>query len=342
MGLAAAELLADRGAAARSDDLFRCQAFLEAEGVTHTLRLVSADRTALVPLIVRAIEGGDGVDAVSPYGYPGGLVEGSGEPPSPGDVDWTATGLVSVFARERLGAEPWLAEATERSAVLVHDPARERSVRPRLAEQIRANQRDGWSVETTPGPRSATADRDAFAVAYEQTMRRARAAERYFFARDYFDAVLSFERSWLLIAGRAGEPGAGAIAALSDGVLHYYLGGTADSARAASPFKNVVAAMLDLADQLGALLNLGGGVESGDGLETFKRGFANSELPFLTHELICDPSAYDALSADRDAGAFSRPTALAERRPGASLRRHPAPVSVLGGTVTPPDASIFA
>jgi hypothetical protein len=304
VGLAAAELLADRGAAARSDDLFRCQAFLEAEGVTHTLRLSSADRTALVPLIVRAIEGGDRVDAVSPYGYPGGLVEGSGEPPAPGDVDWPATGLVSVFARERLGAEPWLARATERSTVLVHDPARERSVRPRLAEQIRANERAGWVVEATPGPASPTVDRDAFAAAYEQTMRRARAAERYFFARDYFDAVLSFERSWLLTSRLDGEPGAGAIAALSDGVLHYYLGGTADSARDASPFKNVVAAMLDLADQLGALLNLGGGVEAGDGLETFKRGFANGELPFLTHELVCDPDAYAELSGHNEAAGF--------------------------------------
>jgi hypothetical protein len=300
----AAELLADGGAAAESDDLFRCRAFLEAEAVTHTLRIESPDRNALVPLIVREIEGSERLDAISPYAYPGGVVAGSGAAPAPNEVDWTQTGLVSVFGRERIAAEPWLGGARERSRVLVHDPALERRVRPRLAEQIRANERDGWAVEAVPGPASEAADRAAFAAAYEQTMRRAEAADRYFFASDYFDAVLSFERSWLLVARRGGEVGAAAIAATSDSILHYYLGGTSDAARDASPFKNVVAAMLDLADELESPLNLGGGVEPGDGLETFKRGFANAELPFHTHEIICDRDAYDELSAGKDAGDF--------------------------------------
>ena len=302
MGLA--ELVADRGAAAESDDLFRCRAFLDAEGVTHTLRIESDDRTAVVPLIVRGIPGTDRVDATSPYGYPGAGVTGDGPAPAAGDVDWSATGLVSVFGRERLAADPWLADPPERSRVLVHDPAIERRVRPRLAEQVRANEREGWAIETVPGPDSAPADRDGFAAAYEQTMRRAGAAERYFFARDYFDAVLSFERSWLLVARRDGAAGAAAIAAVSDSILHYYLGGTADPARDASPFKTVVVAMLDLADELGLSLNLGGGVTPGDGLEEFKRGFANADLPFHTQEIVCDPQAYAELTTDRDAGGY--------------------------------------
>ncbi len=304
MGLATAELLADRGAEAESDDLFRCRAFLDAEGVTHTLRIESNERTALVPLVVRELEGSEGLDAISPYGYPGGTLSGTGPAPTAPDVDWSATGLVSVFGRERLGAEPWLAGATERSRVLVHDPAAARRVRPRLAEQVRANERDGWAVEAIPGPESGDGDRDAFAIAYTQTMRRAEAAERYFFAREYFDAVLSFERSWLVVARRKGEVGAAAIAALSDSLLHYYLGGTAAAARDASPFKNVVTAMLDLADELELPLNLGGGVTPGDGLETFKRGFANTDLPFHTQEVVCDPDAYAELSAGRDAGGY--------------------------------------
>ena len=116
--------------------------------------------------------------------------------------------------------------------------------------------------------------------------------------------MLSFERSWLLVARRDGEVGAAAIAATSDALLHYYLGGTADAARDASPFKNVVAAMLDLADELVLPLNLGGGVTPGDGLEAFKRGFANADLPFHTQEVVCDPDAYAELSAGRDAGGY--------------------------------------
>ena len=303
MGLATAALVADGGAAASGDDFFRSPQFLAAEGATHTLRIESDERTALVPLIVREIDA-PRIDAISPYAYPGGVVIGPGPAPAPGEVDWSATGLVSVFGRERLAAEPWLGGARERSKVQVHDPALERRVRARLAEQVRANARAGWAVEAAPGPASAAADRDAFALAYEQTMRRAGAAERYFFARDYFDAVLSFERSWLLVARREREVGAAAIAAVSDGILHYYLGGTADHARDASPFKNVVVEMLDLADELELPLNLGGGLAAGDGLEAFKRGFANSELAFSTHEIVCDPGAYAELAGDRDPGGF--------------------------------------
>jgi hypothetical protein len=87
-------------------------------------------------------------------------------------------------------------------------------------------------------------------------------------------------------------------------VLHYYLGGTAEAAIEASPFKNVVAAMLDLADELGLPLNLGGGVEPGDGLERFKRGFANATAPFRTHEVVADASAYEELAGGRDASGY--------------------------------------
>ena len=51
-------------------------------------------------------------------------------------------------------------------------------------------------------------------------------------------------------------------------------------------------------------LNLGGGLAAGDGLEAFKRGFANAELAFSTHEIVCDPDAYAELAGDRDAGDF--------------------------------------
>jgi hypothetical protein len=136
-------------------------------------------------------------------------------------------------------------------------------------------------------------------------MRRAAAAERYFFGRDYYRAVLGFRQSWLF-AGRSpeGDVGAAAIAATSDGLLHYFLGGTADASLDQSPFKSVVVAMLDLADELGLPLNLGGGVHPGDGLERFKRGFANAELPFHTHEIVCDRNEYARLSASLDAGGF--------------------------------------
>lgn len=252
-------------------------------------------------MLVREVPDAGLADAVSPYGYPGGAVgEGTGAPPDPGSIDWSPTALVSVFVRERLGADPCLAGGTLRSVVQIHDPARDRRLRARFAEQIRRNARLGYRVETTPGPDSSADQRSTFHSIYTETMERAGATERYFFDDRYLSGVLAFERSWLVLClDPDGAPAAGAIAGLSDGLLHYYLGGTAGSRLRHSPFKNVVESMIRLADELGLPLNLGGGIRAGDGLEDFKRGFANAELPFHTHEIVCDRAAYDCLSRDR-------------------------------------------
>jgi hypothetical protein len=290
-----ATLIEDAGAAAAAPgQFFRSPAFLAAEGVTHTLA-IETDQRLLLPLIVREIEGGDRSDAISPYGYPGGSAAPD-PPPDPDGIDWSTSGLVSVFVRERIGA-PSLAGGTVRSEVHLADPRREGGMRKRLREQIRANERHGWQVGVEPGADADPVDRQAFESAYAQTMRRAGAAERYYFSSEYFERILSEASAWLLLAGRPGEaPQAGAIAVTCDGYLHYYLGGTADVALEDSPMKNVFAAMISLAGELGLVLNLGGGVSPGDSLDTFKRGFANDAAPFRTHELICDPAAYEQLS----------------------------------------------
>jgi len=269
--------------------------------VTHTLRVGSDEAPIALPLLVRDLADAGLVDAASPSGYPGGAVgERQGAPPDPAAIDWSGTALVSVFVRERLGADPCLAGTTLRSTVQVHDPERDRRLRDRFAEQIRRNARLGYRVEVIPGPEASADQRSSFHAVYTETMERAGAAERYFFDLRYLSGVLAFDRSWLILCMDPDQStAAGAIAGLSDGLLHYYLGGTAGERLRHSPFKNVVDAMIGLADQLGAPLNLGGGVRPGDGLEDFKRGFANAELPFHTHEIVCDRTAYDRLSGGR-------------------------------------------
>ena len=300
-----AELVGDRGASAQTNDFFRSRAFYDAEGVSHTLRIESDDVRLAMPLLVREIEGADLADAVSPYGYPGAVVWGGAGDVDPRRVDWSTTGLVSVFVRDRVGGNPFLAGSTRRSMVQVHDPSRERKIRTRFDEQIRRTAKQGYHVEVLSGPETSVEQRSSFHALYTETMDRTEAAERYFFDLEYFRTVLAFERSWLLLC-RSPESitAAGAIAALSDGFLHYYLGGTAVAHLEMSPFKNVALALVDLADELGVPLNLGGGVRPGDGLEDFKRGFANSELPFCTHEIVCDPDAYERLAAGRLASDY--------------------------------------
>jgi hypothetical protein len=302
-----AELLPDSGAAAESpEQFFRSPEFLRAEGVTHSLLIRAAGehddgplprQPALVaPLIVRQIPGG-GVDAVSPYGYPGFAVEaGCKLPLEAGSIDFSGTGLVSAFFRHCLAVEIPLAGATPRNLCLLADPALEPKSRMSDRQQIRKNLRAGYSIEITPGPETGPELRARFLDAYTQTMVRTAAAERYFFSAGYFDSVLSSDRTWLVVVREpGGELAAASIAAASDGLLHYYLSGTADSFLKASPMKNLLAAMIEFSGEMGLPLNLGGGIVPGDRLEEFKRGFANREEQWFTTELICDRKNYDEL-----------------------------------------------
>ena len=117
--------------------------------------------------------------------------------------------------------------------------------------------------------------------------------------------VLGSPSSWLFVV-RDVDAGvaAAALAVESDGFFHYYLSGTAAAHHRASPSKNLIVAVTEFAENRGVPMNLGGGLVAGDSLEAFKKGFANRELPFHTHELICDPAAYARLSAGYPESGF--------------------------------------
>jgi Acetyltransferase (GNAT) domain len=319
-----AELIADRGEAAVSDHFFRSRPFLDAEGVTHTLRIQAGEEELLAPLVVREIGDGPERDAVSPYGYPGigsGRVRGSSRYAGasahsidPAAVDFSATGLISVFIRHTLEEPLPLAGSAERNVVQIADPALPAKSRPSDRNQINKNLRNGYAIRLVPGPGSAPEERAGFLEAYEQTMRRAGAPERYFFGARYFDRILGAESTWLALAlSPEGEIAAASIAARSDGFLHYYLSGSADAHLRDSPMKNVVASLVEHSAELGMPLNLGGGLSRGDRLEEFKRGFANREQAWRTSEIVCDPAAYERLSSGHPGASAFFPAYRAPR-----------------------------
>ncbi len=313
---ARAELLEDRGEAVAGEEFFRSRPFLDAEGVTHTLRIEAGETELLAPLIVRPIGDGPERDAISPYGYPGLAVSRASDIDHPGvgsmsdasldpaAIDFTGTGLVSAFIRHTL-AEPPLSGASERNTVQIADPELPRKSRGSDRNQVNKNLRRGYELRLVPGAETTAADRAAFLAAYEQTMRRTNATERYFFSAAYFDRIFEAPRTWLALASApAGEVAAASIVVRSDGYLHYYLSGSADSHLRDSPMKSVVTVLVDFAEELGMPLNLGGGISPGDPLEEFKRGFANREVTWRTSELVCDAAAYARLSTGRDAAGF--------------------------------------
>jgi len=113
-----AQLIADGGRAAESDDFFRSRPFFDAEGVSHTLVVGGdGDDQIALPLLVHEIDDSGQRDAITPYGYPGAtILNDRGSPADPAALDWSKTGLVSIFVRDRIGHEPCLRGATRRSA----------------------------------------------------------------------------------------------------------------------------------------------------------------------------------------------------------------------------------
>jgi hypothetical protein len=297
-----ATLIEDRGEAAVDDHFFRSRPFLDAERVTHTLRIESEAGELLAPLIVREIEGTAERDATSPYGYPG--LTGSLQGLDPGAIDFSAVGLVTAFIRHALGPSP-LSGASERNVVQIADPGLPPKSRPSDRRQVRRNLEAGYALELVPGGETNAGQRAAFLAAYEQTMRRTAAAPHYFFGADYFDRILAADRTWLVLANAPdGALAAASIAVVSDGYLHYYLSGSVDAHLRDSPMKNVVARLVEHSSELGLPLNLGGGIAPGDALEEFKRGFANRRQAWLTSELTCDERKYAELSAGHEAAGF--------------------------------------
>jgi hypothetical protein len=323
---ARAQLLEDGGEAAAGSEFFRTPQFLAAEGVTHTLRIEAGDIELVAPLVVRPIAGGPERDATSPYGYPGlalpapalgELLPSNGSGPvraaqsddevpalDPAEIDFAATGLVSIFLRHRLSG-PTLAGGTPRNVVQIADPELPAKSRPSDRRQVSRNFDAGYGLRIIRGTYTEPADRAAFLDVYQQTMRRTGAADHYFFSREYFDQILETKNSWLALTDTpGGEVAAASIATVSDGFLHYYLSGSADAHLGDSPMKNIVSSLVEHAAELGMPLNLGGGIRPGDALEEFKRGFANRTEQWRTSEIVCDPEKYSELSAGRPPSSF--------------------------------------
>jgi hypothetical protein len=291
---ATTRLIADRGAACASSEFFRSAAFFKIEGVTHTLMIKTGDGQVNIPLICREIPHSDAWDAISPYGYPGGSL--SGDPIDPLAMDLSGTDLVSIFVRDRVGSRSLL-HGRPRSRIFLYDPSRPRSVRNALARGARKNESAGFFSDTVFGPNVDGTLLSEFVRCYTETMSRHEAADRYLYTSEYFGGCLDFDDSWLIVTRSPnGDLASGMLLVRSDDHLHYYLGGTSDRYLSNSPSKNTYVATLAFAEKRGIPVNFGGGITPGDGLETFKRGFSNASEEFVTHEIVCDPARYAALS----------------------------------------------
>ncbi|RKH58446.1 GNAT family N-acetyltransferase [Corallococcus llansteffanensis] len=292
-----AVLVPDGGQRACSADYFRSEQHLRAEGVTHSLIVEDGEGRALrVPLIVRPIEGTRHRDAVSPYGFPGAELNGLSEVP-PEAIDWRGTELVSILVSDRVGGPSCFAGGRPVSEVCVLDSGRPVRFRDDHIADIRRNTRLGYVGTCLPVRQAPPEQREALKQLSRRPLARDLTGTRPSFTDAWFEEVFTCGFAWL-VGARApdGAVASASLVVLSDGYLHTLVGGTADAYAAHAPAKNELPVLVELSAKLQAPINLGGGLQPGDDLERFKRGFANATARLCAHELICDPQAYAALS----------------------------------------------
>ena len=256
-------------------------------------------------------------DVLSPYGYPGLLLNDSAK----------ACPDFAQGAMRRLGET--LAEQGVCSAFFRMNPLLSAGIRELFPEsffgassdtvaidlwvdetQMWKNVRDGhqWTINKCRKlgfvPRIAPLHEnlDSFMDIYEETMDRVKAKDSYYFPRKYFAQLAEMrENVHCFLIELEGEPAAACIFFECEGIVQAHLGGTRSKVMKQSPFHLLLYHVAGWAKSRGNhYMHLGGGVGgSGDRLLDFKLGFSHLVFPFFTLRLITDEAKYRELTTLR-------------------------------------------
>jgi hypothetical protein len=278
------------------------------------LSVKAGDRTTLLPLLIRGIPGG-GLDATSPYGYPGPVGVGSDDPAflrialKAGLEALRDAGLVSAFIRLHPLLNPAPPDGV--GTLVVHGDVVIVDLTlssEELWAQTRHNHRRDISRAIRQGYAAHMDDEwrhlASFKRLYRQTMERRSAREFYFFEDAYFDGLRDAlgERLHLCVVEKAGAVAAAGLYAETDGIVQYHLSGTAEAFQDVRPMKLMMHFVRSWAKDRGnVVLNLGGGVGGADdSLLQFKIGFSPLRRSFATLRQVIDEREYTRLVAARD------------------------------------------
>jgi hypothetical protein len=292
----------------------------EWEGGRATAFCASVASQFLIPLVVRAIPGGEGIypglfDAVTPYGYGGPLL-----PASANETDVQVAfdhfvesgknlGLVTSFLR----MHPLLGNSGGRfpfrsGSIEAVDHGFTVSVDLRLDEQtldekLRRDHRRNIRRLIANGFKArvdAWSDYAVFQEIYHDTMRRLGAADHYIFDELYFSNLrrcLGPSLHICTIVDAAGKVVSAGLFSVHGTISQYHLSGTVGTSLPEAPSKLLVREMRNCAKRAGAkVFHLGGGVGAGrDSLFMFKQGFSTEEHKFQTVRVVHDEAAYAEL-----------------------------------------------
>ncbi|WP_192378537.1 GNAT family N-acetyltransferase [Rhodococcus rhodochrous] len=268
------------------------------------------------------------MDAVSPYGYSGAYAH----------PDLSVSEVTSLWDRtlEVLREEGVISLFLRRSPLVNQAPLPALSVlvveahptyfidtddvdtlwkrmEGRARTAIRKANRTGMSVDIRSVSLEDLQAGSAFRTIYAQTMAKVNARRYYLFDDEYYRILHEKLESSLLIAtvrSGEGEIQAASLFMAHHGVLHYHLSGSSRDGTRAGATSLLLWKLLEHAAHTGARgVFLGGGVQPGDGLERFKRGFGGDQRNYTAAGVIVDDAAYEnavAASARRQGVTVSQ------------------------------------
>lgn len=143
---------------------------------------------------------------------------------------------------------------------------------------------------------------DSFIEVYNQTMSRLNASDYYFFDKSYYEMLfdLNTVTQVYFVKNDKDEVVSGAVFCLTDDIIQYHLGGTAEGFVKMSPNKMIFDHLIHEYAEKKKWLNLGGGYGgSQDNLFNFKRGFSSFTHKFSTLRIVNMRDQYNNLSKDK-------------------------------------------
>ena len=262
----------------------------------------------LVPLLIRRIpevlnSPSDWYDCASPYGYAGIIIS-----PLQEELHWfldafcrsaRARGIVTAFLRLHpfFALEPSVLSRFGQLKLhgqTVHINLSE--TKERIWEQMSANHKRHIKRLNRLGFYACLDDWSrfqGFIALYRSTMQRVKADETYFFSEKYFEDLLAKLDSRVhlvcVLTGKD-ELAAAGLFMVTNGIVEYHLGGTAEQYLSLSPSKLLQDFTWRWAqEQSCSTLHLGGGVGGAeDSLFQFKAGFSPARSQFYTYRIVVD------------------------------------------------------
>jgi hypothetical protein len=289
------------------------------KAIPEAILIVDNEKIFFVPYLLRQcndmfngeLASGEVFDVVSPYGYPGILLNEAAAS-VPEFIEFAINQMMQVFRDKHVSSaflrlHPILNQEfnnictpdtckvsgeTVSIDLKLSDAEIWHQTRPEHRNKINKCKRYGLTARTVPFQQNI----NEFITIYEETMARVGASQFYYFDCEYFLHLVNAlgEKLHLCIVELEEQAVCGGLFTECCGIVQYHLGGTRSEFLKQAPSKLMFDYVRFWAKERGnEVFHLGGGVGGAkDSLYHFKAGFSKQRHTFLTLRLITDKKKY--------------------------------------------------